>query len=280
MTLAPFKLLLASLAVSGLAIAGCAADPSNASDDDADVEDTEVSADELQSRARQFVGSFSWDAATSGGFVDFETLKLDASGKYTAKVDSSLVNPAVRCIRFPCTLPESGSWTTVKSGGKLKIKVDPTGPKGSRSYWAEITPGGALTLKRNGATTTLFKDPGLTCANVRCAAGTHCEMKGINGGSIPVCVNNPPALTCASVLCAPNTTCTETATGPKCVPIAQPACVKTGCSGQICADDHRISTCEFRPEYACYATARCERQASGSCGWTQTPALTSCLASH
>ncbi|MBS2013634.1 MAG: hypothetical protein JST00_12140 [Deltaproteobacteria bacterium] len=240
------KLLLASLLASGLAVAGCAADTTASNDDDAS-EDTEVSSDELQARARQFVGSFSWDAATSGAFVDFETLTLNDNGKFTAKVDAGLVNPAVRCIRFPCTLPESGTWTTVKSGGKLKIKVDPTGPRGSRSYWAEISPSGELTLTRNGATTKLFKAPTITCANVRCGAGT---------------------------------TCTETTTGPKCVPIAQPACVKTGCSGQICADDHRISTCEFRPEYACYATATCERQSDGRCGWTRTPALTSCLASH
>lgn len=280
MKLATLKLLLASLAVSGFAVAGCAADPSAAPGEDDVAEDTEVSQDELQSRARKFVGNFYWDAASSGDFVDFETLTLNDNGKYTAKVDSGLVNPAVRCIRFPCTLPEAGSWTTVMSGGKLRIKVDPTGSKPARSYIASITPSGVLSLTRFGATTKLFKQAGITCANVRCAAGTHCEMRGINGGSIPVCLADPPVLTCASVLCAPNTTCTETATGPKCVPIAQPSCVKTGCSGQICADDHRISTCEFRPEYACYASATCERQSNGSCGWTQTPALTSCLASH
>jgi hypothetical protein len=76
-------------------------------------------------------------------------------------------------------------------------------------------------------------------------------MKGINGGSVPVCIANAPEL---------------------------PPCVKTGCSGQICADQQRISTCEFRPEYACYQSATCERQATGSCGWTKTPALTACLA--
>jgi len=58
------------------------------------------------------------------------------------------------------------------------------------------------------------------------------------------------------------------------------ACVKTGCSGTICAEPGKevITTCEYRPEYACYKTAACERQASGSCGWTQTAELTACLA--
>lgn len=63
---------------------------------------------------------------------------------------------------------------------------------------------------------------------------------------------------------------------------SQPAgdCFVGGCSGQICSDQEGvISTCEFRPEYACYHDATCERQASGQCGWTQTSELQACLAS-
>ena len=58
----------------------------------------------------------------------------------------------------------------------------------------------------------------------------------------------------------------------------KPACIVSGCSGQICSDQEMVSTCEYRAEYACYQTARCERQASGQCGWTQTAALAACLA--
>lgn len=54
-------------------------------------------------------------------------------------------------------------------------------------------------------------------------------------------------------------------------------CFKTGCSSQVCADQDVVTTCEFRPEYACYQKAICERQASGACGFTQTPELISCL---
>ncbi|MBI3073229.1 MAG: hypothetical protein HYY84_14035 [Deltaproteobacteria bacterium] len=57
-------------------------------------------------------------------------------------------------------------------------------------------------------------------------------------------------------------------------------CVKTGCSGQICADQPMFSTCEWRPEYACYRNATCERQTDGTCGWTNTPGLRSCLGSN
>ena len=54
-------------------------------------------------------------------------------------------------------------------------------------------------------------------------------------------------------------------------------CIRTGCSGQICSDRPRSSTCEMRPEYRCYDTARCERQDDGSCGFTLTDELEQCL---
>lgn len=55
-------------------------------------------------------------------------------------------------------------------------------------------------------------------------------------------------------------------------------CFVGGCSGQICSDQEGVvSTCEWRPEYACYDGATCERQADGACGWTETPELLACL---
>lgn len=54
-------------------------------------------------------------------------------------------------------------------------------------------------------------------------------------------------------------------------------CKRTGCSGQVCADEDVITTCEYRPEYACYKDAACERQADGKCGWTPSAPLTVCL---
>ncbi len=57
------------------------------------------------------------------------------------------------------------------------------------------------------------------------------------------------------------------------------ACFVGGCSGQICSDQGGvISTCEFRPEFACFQQATCERQAGGECGFTETPELDHCLA--
>lgn len=61
---------------------------------------------------------------------------------------------------------------------------------------------------------------------------------------------------------------------------AAAACFVGGCSGQICSDQKdAVSTCEYSELYACYkqSFARCERQANGQCGWTETPELASCL---
>lgn len=59
---------------------------------------------------------------------------------------------------------------------------------------------------------------------------------------------------------------------------AQEPCYVGGCSGQVCSDTQDVvTTCEYRPEYACYRTATCERQPDGNCGWTPTSQLNSCL---
>jgi hypothetical protein len=61
-------------------------------------------------------------------------------------------------------------------------------------------------------------------------------------------------------------------------PPAMSGCYIGGCSSQICSDEpNAMSTCEYREEYACYRTAKCERQSSGQCGWTQTADLQMCL---
>lgn len=61
------------------------------------------------------------------------------------------------------------------------------------------------------------------------------------------------------------------------------ACYTGGCSGQLCGDSSIkdiMTTCEWREEYACYQNrevTKCERQATGKCGWTETAELKSCL---
>ena len=56
-------------------------------------------------------------------------------------------------------------------------------------------------------------------------------------------------------------------------------CFVGGCSAQLCTDSpEAISTCEWRPWYACYRGGTCEAQASGQCGWTPTAELCDCVA--
>ncbi len=59
-----------------------------------------------------------------------------------------------------------------------------------------------------------------------------------------------------------------------------PECQLSGCSAQICQngdEEPMASDCMFRPAYECYKTGRCEKQATGECGWTMTDELSACL---
>ncbi len=59
-------------------------------------------------------------------------------------------------------------------------------------------------------------------------------------------------------------------------------CVVAGCGNQLCVkkgdDSTGVSVCLWQSSYECYKTAKCEAQASGSCGWTSTSTLNQCLA--
>ncbi len=243
MKLSSLKLVLASLALTTFALsAGCSSDPAATENDD-DHEDVGVSEAEISALAAQFVGEYEWKATQSGSFVDFRKVNFKSNGTYTAQVDSGLVNPNVVCFAFPCTLGESGTWQAYRSFGRVKIRVNPYGWKPTRSYFASASWfEGSIKLQRFGQTTKLFKVSNITCANVRCASGTHCEMQ--NGS--PACV---PNLTCASVLCAPNTHCEMQNGSPTCVP-------NLTCATVLCAPN---TTCQMQNgEPVCVPILGCE----------------------
>lgn len=59
------------------------------------------------------------------------------------------------------------------------------------------------------------------------------------------------------------------------------SCFISGCSGEVCSDRPGVITgCEWHDAYACFCDATCERQPDGACGWTETPEVLACLASH
>jgi hypothetical protein len=56
-------------------------------------------------------------------------------------------------------------------------------------------------------------------------------------------------------------------------------CYVGGCSDELCTDHAgAVSSCIWKPEFACFAQASCARQSGGACGWTDTPELDACLA--
>ncbi|MEP6653399.1 MAG: hypothetical protein ABJA82_08580 [Myxococcales bacterium] len=107
----------------------------------------------------------------------------------------------------------------------------------------------------------------------QCLGGdsTGCDY---NGKHYATGASFPSADSCNSCSCDASGAigCTLKACPPEPV-----ACRRTGCSGQICAAEDIASTCEWRPEYACYKSAACERQSDGTCGFTPTPELKQCL---
>lgn len=57
-------------------------------------------------------------------------------------------------------------------------------------------------------------------------------------------------------------------------------CVRAGCSSQLCVpvsqENETVTTCEYLPEYACFAQTTCGC-VEGMCSWRQTPEYLNCL---
>src|SRR6185369_14118632 len=60
---------------------------------------------------------------------------------------------------------------------------------------------------------------------------------------------------------------------------AQQACVRSGCNNELCvrAGSELMTTCVYRPEYACLQQATCEENAQGNCAFTITDTVRACL---
>jgi hypothetical protein len=104
-----------------------------------------------------------------------------------------------------------------------------------------------------------------TAVDCDCALGAYVPVCGVDGQTYDAACGRECVP--VSIACDGECPCTD--------------CIVGGCSGELCveasAGQPPVSTCEWLPEYACYQTATCERQANGNCGWTSTPELTRCL---
>jgi eight-cysteine-cluster-containing protein len=124
-----------------------------------------------------------------------------------------------------------------------------------------------------------------------CAEGYTLDYQTFDGTLCVRCAPNPNA-TCqgawvpvaAEIACAPGYEFVYRADGlcKRCAPATtlchiDADCFRTGCSGQICSDVDVATTCEFLPEYACYADEYCVCLPSGICGWADDPVLNQCL---
>lgn len=83
---------------------------------------------------------------------------------------------------------------------------------------------------------------------------------------------------------APQATTTSPAQKKAAVTPTPIKCVRGGCSSELCLSEKEASqggasVCWYKEEFACYASARCEQQSNGTCGWTQTSELKQCIAS-
>jgi hypothetical protein len=142
---------------------------------------------------------------------------------------------------------------------------------------------GASFPAADGCNTCSCTEEGVACTLIACLPKPQPDAGAGDAGPAPVSCEHG-GKTYADGESFPSTdgcnTCTCSQAGVACTKRAclpPKPCVRTGCSGHICAETDVVSTCEFRPEYACYKQATCERQPDGACGFTPSPALTACL---
>ena len=158
----------------------------------------------------------------------------------------------IRCITFPCPTHHEADLNSSLSRNIAGVNLEGAGLGQNNAavvYAAMTGPDGVIVTGRNVAVT----GPGGRSSALK-ATQVFVRNK-TDSGSIK-----------------PDTGSMKPDTG------SMKPCIKTGCSSQVCSDHTVITTCEFRPEYACYQKATCERQRDGNCGFTKTPALTECLA--
>ena len=292
-----FAVVSSVMVVSSMAVAGCAVDTARDGDDDSA---SSESAAALSAYGEQLVGSYKIATGSSAG--DFTWIVLKNDGTF-------FTEQQIFCFTTPCINPRSeGKFVGYKptsghSYGGLRL-ITKGGP--TRFYRVTLSAAGdGFKLSSDGGKTSAkFDRIGSFCGTTTdcdgqsfihpmCVGHSSCTAERTCGwkcGVEPVKCDysnpdksyvgkSPEACMTIKFMCVVGKTYFADSCGCGCQTVAAPKpCVKSGCSGQICADSSVITTCEWRPEYACYSSATCERDAAGTCGWTKTAALTSCLA--
>jgi len=154
------SILTVSIFGIALALGGCAAHTT----EPAGAEETDEALSALDER---LVGAYRI-ALEKGNFEEYDTLTLDASGRYTAEKPSPTKGPDIS---------EIGSWRA--SGGRLLLI--PSRASAKRYDVALVDGGSEMTLTRAGRTELLDRVLTSTCSSDRdCPRGEECH-------AVPVC---------------------------------------------------------------------------------------------
>lgn len=204
--------LLAAVSILSLCIVaplGCAVE--TAEEEGEGVAETQ---EELSFAAKSLVGKYYTPSPAFGGLA---RLTLAADGTYWAELDAA---GRALCVTSPCLIPESGTFNAVKSGGKIRLRIRPTG---GPSRWYDAVKGASeLTLTRAGTSETLFALEANGCLDDKdCSEGEQCGPKlclmwcAVDdpfccGPS--TCEPKPGPKVCggiANIPCGPNETCVD-----------------------------------------------------------------------
>jgi hypothetical protein len=284
--------LAVALAVSaGGGVVGCGA--AVESDDDV-IDALDLNSEKDDGIARP-VGTFEIDPV--GAWYTFEKLVLMSDKTFHREY-------RVMCVRAPCPpLAMNGKYRFSKSGRTNYIRFNDASGAPLDRFAYRMAGNSVLELRAVGKSkwvrfkkaTEAWCDEArdcklqklmsvLTCVGDWTCGDNTCSFRcGSTPVPGPLCADEGPLSAFCGTRCTNgykivdgDVTCTCCGDAP-----AEPnPCVKTGCSGQLCFERHMASTCEWRPEYACYRNAECARQADGACGWTETPTFRSCLGSN
>ncbi len=285
-------LLIASL--GAVVLSGCAVQNTIDGEDESSAE----SAGALSAYGESLTGAYKFMGPGGG---DFTWIVLQNDGRYFTETQ-------IFCIKAPCINPrEEGKFIGYKPKAGSKIGQLRLVPKKGTTHVYQVSLGEAhVGFKLSGDhgaswatydTVGTFCDTAADCEgqdyiHIMCVGHATCDSSAQKCGyacGVKCDYTKDTSKTyvgksadeCSRIkfACTAGTTYFSDGCGCGCQTIKSSPCIVSGCSGQICADTSVITTCEWRPQYACYAKATCERDSSGACGWRKTPELSACLAS-
>ncbi len=254
------------LAASAFAFSACTVSSADRGEDDSEI-DTSETAGALSAYGKTLVGTF----ATTDAASPFDTIVLNKSGTYKTTEN-------VQCFAAPCpAMTDFGKFIGYRPafGGKiggLRLISAKTG----RSTYYRVVLSAANTSFQLYSNGQWFKygKPAPKCDLTSTDTKKYVADKEMCARIRFVC---EPGFQYFADDCG----CGCEVSAPV-EPYTGAGCERTGCSGQVCAEagSGLMTTCEWKEQYACYATARCEKQDTGKCGWTTTNELEACLESH